>query len=143
MARFVREAVLDFPAAQQSAGAARRLVREHLDRWDVQVVDDDVVLMVSELVTNVGLHARTEATVRLLFTGDCLRVEVADGSTEPVEVRPRSPGAETGRGLMIVAALALTWGVDTKPGGKTVWFEVPGVFAANHDAHATEGAAGL
>lgn len=129
MADFVREAVLDFPAAPQSAGAARRFVRQRLEQWNVQAVEDEVVLMVSELVTNVGLHARTEATVHVRFTGDCLRIEVADGNPEPVQVRPHASGAETGRGLMIVDALALHWGVELDADGKTVWFEVPAVRA--------------
>lgn len=125
MAKIVEQGVLSFPAAPQSAGEARRFVRGHLERWNLQADADDVVLMVSELVTNVGLHARTEATVHVWVSGDRLRVEVADGSTEPVEVQPHRSGAETGRGLMIVDKLAEDWGVAMGPAGKTVWFEVP------------------
>lgn len=142
MTRLVEEAVLGFPAAPQSAGGARRFVREHLETWNVQVDDDDVVLMVSELVTNVGLHARTEATVHLSVRGDRLRVEVADGSTEPVEVQPHRTGSETGRGLMIVDALAAAWGVDMGPAGKTVWFEVPAsISSAGQGSTAASGGA--
>ena len=92
-----------------------------------EAVDKAVALgvMVSELVTNVGLHARTEAVVRVSLHDGCLRVEVSDRSAHPIEVRQHAPGAETGRGLRIVEALAADWGVDAVAGGKTVWFEVP------------------
>jgi anti-sigma regulatory factor (Ser/Thr protein kinase) len=121
----VNEAVSDFPAAPQSAGAARRFVQDRLDEWKVRVHEDEVVLMVSELVTNVGLHARTVARVRIIADGTTLRVEVRDDSPEPVQRREHSAGAETGRGLMIVDALAATWGTERHGDGKTVWFEVP------------------
>ena len=124
MASRDRQASLDLPAAPQSPGAARRFVRDQLAAWSLAVDDDGVVLMVSELVTNAGLHARSPATVRLVDHGDCLRIEVTDASTVPVQVRPHQEGAETGRGLRIVDALAARWGVDPTAGGKTVWFEV-------------------
>ena len=119
-----RQATLAVPPAPQSAGDARRFVRDQLDAWDLRVDDDGVVLMVSELVTNAGVHARSGATVRLVDRGDCLRIEVTDASTTPIAVRSHQPGAETGRGLRIVESLAARWGVDPVEGGKTVWFEV-------------------
>lgn len=119
------EAQRSFPAAAPSAGDARRFVGACLYDWGVQVEDDDVVLMVSELITNACRHARTESTVHLVVTDGCLRVEVTDGSREPVQVREHSSGAETGRGLRIVDSLARRWGVDSGRRGKTVWFEVP------------------
>ena len=121
-----RQATCDLPAAPQIAGDARRFVQRRLAEWgiDGHVDGDGVVLMVSELVTNAGLHAGTGATVRVVDHGDCLRIEVTDDSTVPVELRPYETGAETGRGLRIVEALSARWGVDAAPAGKTVWFEV-------------------
>lgn len=119
-----RQATLEVTAAPQSARAARRFVQAQLDEWGLSVDDDGVVLMVSELVTNAGLHANSAATVRLVDQGDCLRIEVTDASTTPVQVRSHRTGAETGRGLRIVDALAARWGVDAAADGKTVWFEV-------------------
>ncbi len=123
-ARRDRQATLDVPAAPQSAGAARRFVQAQLDDWDLAVDEDGVVLMVSELVTNAGLHADSEATVRLVDLGHCLRIEVSDSSTTPIQLRPHQTGSEAGRGLRIVDALASRWGVDAAADGKTVWFEV-------------------
>ena len=118
------QADLRLAAVPQSAGAARRFTREHLDNWQVGVVVDEVVLMVSELVTNVGLHARTDAVVHLEVAAGRVRVEVSDASPRLPERRDQQPGAETGRGLLIVDALADAWGVQPGALGKTVWFEV-------------------
>lgn len=132
------EAALAFPAAPQSAGAARRFVRHRVDDWHLGVATEDVVLMVSELVTNVGRHARTEATVRVRFAGDCLRIEVSDASPQPVQRREHSSGAEAGRGLLIVDALAAAWGVEADDHGKTVWFEVPATRLASSGRDGSE-----
>jgi signal transduction histidine kinase len=129
------EAVQAFPPAPPSAGEARRFVGACLDRWGVLVDDDDVVLMVSELITNACRHAATDSTVHLVVTDGCLRVEVHDGSPEPVHLREHSSGAETGRGLRIVDSLARRWGVDRGVDGKTVWFEVPATTASAQAEH--------
>lgn len=125
-----RAATVELRPAPQSAGLARRFVRDQVRAWGVGTDEDDVALMVSELVTNVGLHARTEAIVTLFLRDGCLRVEVTDRSPLQVEVRPHALGAEAGRGLRIVGALASDWGVRHAPIGKTVWFEVPARMAA-------------
>ncbi len=48
--------------------------------------------------------------------------EITDSSPALPRLRPAQPGQERGRGLVIVAALATTSGVTTRPGGKTAWF---------------------
>jgi anti-sigma regulatory factor (Ser/Thr protein kinase) len=96
------------------------------------VVDDaePVLLMTSELVTNVVLHANTDVTVSIT-RGPPVRVEVSDGAAAtdafreligaPAMPRPSSTG---GRGLAFVTALASRVGLDDVPGGgKVVWFE--------------------
>lgn len=137
-----RSATVELSPAPQSAGLARRFVREQVRAWGLGTDEDDVALMVSELVTNVGLHARTEALVSVSVRDGCLRVEVTDRSHQPVEVRPHALGAETGRGLRIVDALASDWGVRQTATGKTVWFEVP-ARAASPGRAAADGAAGV
>jgi len=81
-------------------------------------------LLVSELVANAVTHAETDVTLQLDFSDERLRVEVrdqADGQPQPR--RPRRDEL-SGRGLMIVEALADRWGVEPTPPGKTVWFEL-------------------
>ena len=52
-------------------------------------------------------------------------MEVTDGSDQlPSFSSDASPDSETGRGLVLLDAVADKWGVDAVTGGgKTVWFE--------------------
>jgi anti-sigma regulatory factor (Ser/Thr protein kinase) len=111
-----------FPATASSVPAARRLVRHSLAGSPATVVDR-AALMVSELATNAFRHASTSFTVSVQQLGAAVRVEVTDsGGGEPV-LRHPSPTEAGGRGLQIVMALALQWGVEAHDGaGKTVWF---------------------
>src|SRR4051812_37292864 len=85
---------------------------------------DVATLLVSELVTNVVLHARSRAVVRLILSGATLRVEVDDTSTTIPSPRRYEIDAPTGRGPALVAALAAAWGVVPTGGGRTIWFEL-------------------
>jgi hypothetical protein len=53
-----------------------------------------------------------------------LRVVVFDGSPVLPVPRRAHAGAEDGRGLALVEVLAVSWGVDARPDGKSLWFEV-------------------
>lgn len=84
-----------------------------------------MALLVSEITTNAILHAYGAGIcLQVSVSGPALRVEVFDGS--PVLPRPRNApsGDENGRGLALVDALAVRWGVEPRPDGKTFWFEV-------------------
>ncbi|MDT7537801.1 MAG: hypothetical protein QOI82_1386 [Actinomycetota bacterium] len=86
---------------------------------------DTVELLVSEVATNAVLHSYgSHIRVRVVDRGLRLRVEVFDGS--PALPVPRGARArdEGGRGLALVEALAVQWGADAEPGGKTTWFEI-------------------
>lgn len=115
------------PGAATSPRLARLFVTDALHRWSLEGLRDSVELLTTELVTNVVLHVRGDLILRLLRLPELLRVEVSDGSP----VKPEHPhfvdddveGA-TGRGLLLVEALADAWGVETADDGKTVWFEV-------------------
>lgn len=107
------------------------MVAAHLRLWRLPHLIDDVVLATDELFANAVRHASTGPSdpiaLSLEYSGDEVRVTLADSS--PVPPRPRTPdaGAETGRGLSIVDALADDWGTDPPaPGaiGKKVWFSI-------------------
>lgn len=86
---------------------------------------DTALLLVSELVSNAILHARSTIGLTATRTPDGLRVEVTDASTRPPLPRYDVADAATGRGLLLVDQLADSWGFDTPgPDGKTVWFEL-------------------
>ena len=80
--------------------------------------------VVSELVTNAILHARTPFKVRVSNGVHAIRVDVSDESSDVPTPRPYDITDVTGRGLHIVAGLADRWGVSRHSGGKTVWFEI-------------------
>ena len=111
-----------------SARAARRFVRATLEQWSLGALSAHAELMVSELVTNAVLHARTDLVVRLRLrstpTPGLLRVGVHDASQRSLRSLHYSDLATTGRGLQIVRALASDTGVQAEPDGKTVWFEL-------------------
>jgi anti-sigma regulatory factor (Ser/Thr protein kinase) len=114
-----------FDPSPEAPRHARRFVAHLLGRLEADSVLDQTVLLVSELVTNAVLHARTPVTVEVSLTGDVLRVGVGDASPTPPAMRSFSALAGSGRGLHLVASMSRTWGVDDRPdGGKIVWFEI-------------------
>jgi anti-sigma regulatory factor (Ser/Thr protein kinase) len=114
-------------AVPASAGAARHFVRDLLVAWDCDDPDEIAVLLTSEIVSNAVRHAADELGINVLvgLTDDVLRIEVHDGG--PGEPRMQRPpdGAVSGRGLLLVDALARRWGADRNVTGKVVWFELP------------------
>ena len=87
-------------------------------------------LLVSELVGNAVRHsgagdAVDAVVLRVTGEGDVLRVELDDCSEQLPEVpEDRGSGAESGRGLLLLAELATRWGAHAVGSGKRVWFEV-------------------
>lgn len=113
---------LRLPATTDSVPAARRFVREQLRASNADV--DTVVLLVSEVVTNAVLHARSDIAVAVDDLGAIARVEVRDSSPVPPRMHRFAVESATGRGLRLLDQLASRWGAEHTGGGKTVWFEV-------------------
>jgi anti-sigma regulatory factor (Ser/Thr protein kinase) len=103
---------------------ARRFVAETLTRWRADYDRDTALLLVSELVTNAVVHARTEVTLEIRCQGALLTVEVSDGSDRiPVRRGAAATTLTDGRGLNLIADLSDDWGVRRTTGhGKVVWF---------------------
>jgi len=103
----------------------RRALRALLTGWGVAAdVVDDALLVVEELVANVVDHARTRFQLAVELTGRVLHLSVRDCGTGFPEVHPFDPNAARGRGLQVVANLAVRWGCDPDEGGKTVWVDL-------------------
>ncbi|WP_406193518.1 ATP-binding protein [Kitasatospora sp. NBC_01560] len=121
--------------------AGRQWAREHLEAlgWTSRAPDtaDDVLLTVSELITNAHVHAHSNAQVVLLWDRRCLHVSVHDASTEVPLPRPQSDVRTGGRGLAIVDSLADSWRSHPQAGGKTITacFHAPD----RPDPHPSEG----
>ena len=124
MDALVSRAEATFQSVPTSARSARRFVAEMLEAWTLASLSDLATLLVSELMSNVVLHAGTDAVVRLYRLSARVRVEVSDRSPR-LPVRKRySEDATTGRGLDLVDTLSAAWGVEPTSGGKVVWFEL-------------------
>jgi anti-sigma regulatory factor (Ser/Thr protein kinase) len=112
-----------FPPESRSASAARAFVLAA--GWsDDADTNLRLATVVSELVTNAILHARTVFLVTVVLTGQTIRVAVSDHSAALPTRRDYQDLQPTGRGLHIVEALADRWGVAEEAAGKTVWFEM-------------------
>src|SRR5688572_5836551 len=92
-----------FGADAGAASAARRHVRGVVGPVASPAVVDDVVLAVSELVTNAVEHAGTSFELLTVLDDGCLRVEVSDGSGELPRCADPGPHAVGGRGLFLVS----------------------------------------
>jgi anti-sigma regulatory factor (Ser/Thr protein kinase) len=116
---------VDLPPEPASATRARVLTRECLQASCSFDTLDTVSLLVTELVTNVILHARTPMQLTVESSSEHVRICVEDTSTDRPEPQRNGDGALAGRGLVLVERLASSWGVEATPLGKVVWCEVP------------------
>jgi len=114
-----------FPNEAASVSAARRFTLDAIDGLEPQLADA-VAVMVSELAANAVRHSGTHFTVTIDQSPELIRVAVTDSGAGTPVVRTPEPIEPSGRGLQIVEALALDWGVvpNSDPPGKTVWFTV-------------------
>jgi anti-sigma regulatory factor (Ser/Thr protein kinase) len=111
----------------RGARLARLLATEQLRTWGLPSAPAEHI--VAELAANAATHGRVRGRdfdLTLYVIGDTLRIEVTDTRAERLpRARRAAPDAESGRGLLLVEALADRWG--TAPGRsprKTVWAEV-------------------
>ncbi len=111
-----------------AAAVARRALREGNGTLPTPI-RDDVLLLVSELVTNAVLHAgagpERPLHVQLLRGPRWVVVAVADESPG-FEGHPTPPGGNEsgGWGLFLVDQIADRWGVESTTCGTRVWFEL-------------------
>lgn len=112
----------EFSPKVTSAGDARAFVGHHLRRHALGYLIDDIELVVSELVTNAVLHARTSLLVVITANPGCVKLTVHDGSGSLPVWRTAEPSDTGGRGMSIVDACSTEWGtVCDIEGHKSVW----------------------
>lgn len=123
----VRTAVFRLDPVPESAGRARRSARTMLGDWRLGHLVEDVDLVVSELVTNALLHTglgedgADKIRLELDLNGRRLTLRVVDSSPLPPRPEEAADTAESGRGLLLVDALAAEWDWEDLPDGKAVW----------------------
>lgn len=130
-------------ATPRGARLGRLLTVQQLHEWGWPPsceVSESVALVVAELTANAVMHGRVRGRCFRLSVSveaaDTLRIEVADprGDLRPMARRAAGSTDETGRGLLLVEALAARWGSEPwPPSGKVVWAEIalldPGIAA--------------
>lgn len=124
-----REFSVQLPATRRSAHRARALATDQLRAWHLP--SGTAAQIVAELAANAVLHGRVPGRdFRLTLTATPeggLRIEVTDPRGDRLPTVPPSTAdtAESGRGLLLVTALATRWGVTPGPlPAKTVWAEL-------------------
>ncbi|MEV0779735.1 ATP-binding protein [Streptomyces sp. NPDC050428] len=112
----IRDAVrlsVSFRPHTRRVANLRRITGALLREGDVREdAVETVQLLVSEIVTNAVVHGggdRVRFSISYGPSGDVL-IEADDGSPARIEVRNPETEDETGRGLLLVAALARAWG---------------------------------
>lgn len=115
---------------------ARRFVLAHAPDLPPEV-EDALVLLTSELVTNAILHARTPLELGITVAAESVVVTVHDLDLVRPEQRPYA-AREGGWGLGLVQSLAADAAITPDPdGGKTSWFRL----ARNAPREVVDGAA--
>jgi hypothetical protein len=148
------QVVHDLPSDPRSPANGRQLVSEQCQTWGLDDVCEDMVLPVSELITNAFLHAGTHLALTVSLTEEYVEVSVRDENPRPPIVRPvridleadlaglpegvqvqgdhreaalhvgEAGSVAAGRGLHIVDSVADEWGVAEYTDGKDVWFRI-------------------
>jgi hypothetical protein len=150
-----RVAQARFPDQPVAAARARDFVGNTLGTWELAELMPDAKLAVTELVTNAILHARTPIVVTVAVAAGMAEIAVTDydpraprvlphradlladldalGATATDDDDPRSNALHygpsgsvaAGRGLIILDAIAASWGVTAHADGKDVWARLP------------------
>jgi len=122
--RLPRSIELALSEGREPARRARAFCHGVLSTWQVpEHKREDIVLVVSELVTNAILHGGAAEQLRLRRTARRVVIEVFDHGPRMPHPRAADLKAESGRGLHLVARLADRWGARPLRGGKVVWCE--------------------
>jgi anti-sigma regulatory factor (Ser/Thr protein kinase) len=114
-------------ATPRGARLARLLTDAQLRSWGLP--PDPARHVVAELAANAASHGCAPGRnfrLTLTVTGALLRIEVTDTRGEELpEIQAPEPDAESGRGLLLVDALAHRWGIaDDHYPRKIVWAEL-------------------
>ncbi|GAA2659046.1 ATP-binding protein [Streptomyces vastus] len=120
-------------STRRGARLARLLAAEELRTWPASpTVTERAEQIIAELAANAALHGRVQGRdFKLTLTLDeatgVVRIEATDTRGEKLPALPQEPQPddESGRGLLLIAALADRWGTEPyPPSGKIVWAEV-------------------
>jgi anti-sigma regulatory factor (Ser/Thr protein kinase) len=119
---------LELGALDSAVPCARLHARQVLFEWGLSLFSKDAELLVSELVTNAIQASRSAERIPpvglwLLADRSRLLIQVWDSNPEPPARMEPDGIEESGRGLLLVEAIASKWDWQQNKdrGGKTVW----------------------
>ncbi|ATW48994.1 ATP-binding protein [Streptomyces peucetius] len=121
-----------FPCKPSTAEIGRDLVRDVLGVWHLDGLADRAALIVTELIANASRHTPCSEIRLTVARPEATRLRVGVVDREPARLPILSQAAdddESGRGLLLVDAVADRWGYDLhgtgrRPWGKEVWAEL-------------------
>ncbi|MEU6958296.1 ATP-binding protein [Streptomyces chrestomyceticus] len=121
-----------FPCRPSTAEIGRNLVRDVLGVWHLDSLADRAALIVTELIANAYRHTSCSEICLTVAQPEAVRVRVGVVDREPARLPILSRAAdddESGRGLLLVDAVADRWGYDLcgsgrRSWGKEVWAEL-------------------
>ncbi|WP_338672205.1 ATP-binding protein [Streptomyces sp. SCSIO 30461] len=121
-----------FPCEPSTAEIGRELVRGVLGVWHLDSLADRAALIVTELIANASRHTPCPEIRLTVGRPSATRLRVGVVDREPTRLPILSQVAdddESGRGLLLVDAVADRWGYDLhgsdrRPWGKEVWAEL-------------------
>ncbi|MCI0383811.1 ATP-binding protein [Streptomyces sp. CNQ085] len=120
------------PCEPSTAEIGRRLVQNVLDVWCLDSLADRAALIVTELVANAAKHTLCREVRLTIGRPSVTRVRVGVVDWEPSRlpaVGRADEDDESGRGLLLIDAVADRWGYDLhcsnrRPRSKEVWAEL-------------------
>jgi anti-anti-sigma regulatory factor/anti-sigma regulatory factor (Ser/Thr protein kinase) len=110
---------------RSAPGIARAAVQDFCAEWAIDGDRRAAQLVASELVTNAVVHAGTPIDFTLRLVPPHLHIAVRDGGIGQAHILGYvDETSESGRGLLLVDALATSWGNFVPHNGKVVWATV-------------------
>jgi len=106
-------------------GQARSAVQAWAADIGLGRIGDDVLLIVSELVTNAVRYGKPPVCVSVRADEQTVTVGVADAARDRPRMRTAADDDESGRGLLLMSLLSAEFGIRPEGGGKVVWARLP------------------
>jgi anti-sigma regulatory factor (Ser/Thr protein kinase) len=118
---------LEMAPLTTAVACGRLHTRSVLLDWGLGQAIEDGLILVSELLTNsvkASGHQGTPVRLRLLSDRRQFVIEAWDHNLQPPQQRRANYADESGRGLNVIAALAVRWGYYRSGQWKVVWAEM-------------------
>ncbi|WP_338083876.1 ATP-binding protein [Candidatus Frankia nodulisporulans] len=116
----------ELPYLPSAVPQARHVLREGMRLASIpEDVGSTAELLVSELVTNAVKYGEPPLWLFIEMRPGLIHASVSDTSTVLPQRRTADADAEGGRGLLVLDALAGSWGTVAAESGKYLWFDLP------------------